>query len=133
MAAGKVPVRLVRNFWLFVCLVLLASGARAGSDLAISSLAQRGMHHELTREVRQEEARANLERLRGVSTFLANIGPEKYIAMARIHMAVTEFDKALEAVDDPGANVSPILTIFYDPTFQNLPKFFIRCKSLFET
>lgn len=80
-----------------------------------------------------DAARKSLEEIRQVSLFMSNLGPEKYIAMARIHMALREFDKALADIEDPDSNVVGILTMFYDPTFQNLPKFFIRCKSLFET
>jgi CHAT domain-containing protein len=235
------PVRL-RRALAFACCVLLA-GAAAASDLAISSLAQQGKHHELIREVqgrvdrkedvssfqllmlggsyyearqyrgllataevmakriaagdasyfgadlsvypqifralvaldlgayedairlasaaklnpdqifhrvqviqtgsvlgvanaflgRAEEARKQLERVRAVSISMSNLGPEKFVAMARIHMALKEYDQALQAISDPDANVSAFLTAFYDPTFQNLPKFFIRAKSQFET
>lgn len=80
-----------------------------------------------------EQARKYLERIREVDLSLSNLGPEKYASMARIHMALGEYDLALKAINDEGAGVDAILTLFYDPTFQNLPKHFIRSKSLFET
>lgn len=82
---------------------------------------------------RPDEARNNLRAIREVNLTLSNLGPEKFVAMARIHMALKEFDRALESISDPGSNTSIVLTLFYDPTFQNLPKFFLRSKSLFET
>ncbi len=82
---------------------------------------------------RTDKARKSLDRIRGVNLSMSNLGPEKFIAMARIHMALKEFDKSLQNVMDENAKVSSALTLFYDPTFQNLPKFFIRAKSLFET
>ena len=78
------------------------------------------------------EALKSIDRIRAVSVAESNLGPEKYIAMARIQMALKDFSQALLSVTDPNADVSPELTAFYDPTFQNLPRFFIRCKSLFE-
>jgi CHAT domain-containing protein len=80
-----------------------------------------------------EEARKSLERIRGVNLVLSNLGPEKFAALARVHMALNEYDMALQSITDRSAEVDAVLTLFYDPTFQNLPKFFIRCKSLFET
>jgi len=82
---------------------------------------------------RADAARNSLEAIRKVDLTMSNLGPEKFIAMARIHMALKEYDKALAAVNDRDADVSPLLTMFYDPTFQNLPRHFIRLKSLFET
>ncbi|OQA33660.1 MAG: CHAT domain protein [Betaproteobacteria bacterium ADurb.Bin341] len=82
---------------------------------------------------RTGQARKNLEKIRDVELSLSNLGPEKFSSMARIHMALGEYDLALKAINDEGAGVDAILTLFYDPTFQNLPKHFIRAKSLFET
>jgi CHAT domain-containing protein len=80
-----------------------------------------------------DEARKNLEEINKVNIFWSNIGPEKYVAMARIYMALKEYDKALSCINDKSAEVSPLLKLFYDPSFQDVPKFFIRWKSLFET
>lgn len=80
-----------------------------------------------------DDARKCIERIRGLSIFMTNLGPEKFTAMARIHMALKDYDKALEAIDDSDAEVSGVLTLFYDPTFQNLPRFFMRAKSQYET
>ncbi len=82
---------------------------------------------------RSDESRKQVAAIRDISTFMSNIGPEKFATMARIHMALKEYDKALAAISDPDADTSPVLTLFYDPTFQNLPKFFIRAKSQYET
>ncbi len=82
---------------------------------------------------RTEEARRALEAIRGVNLAMSNLGPEKYIALARIHMALKEYDKALACVNDKKANVSFVLKIWYDPAFQDVPKFFIRAKSQYET
>ena len=79
------------------------------------------------------EARQQLERIRAVNLDTSNLGPEKYTAMARIQIALKDFPSALASISDPGAALSPTLTAFYDPTFQNLPRFFMRCKSLLET
>lgn len=80
-----------------------------------------------------EEAKQSLERIRGVNIALSNLGPEKFTAMARIQMALKDFPGALQSITDRNADVASVLTLFYDPTFQNLPRFFIRSKSLFET
>lgn len=80
-----------------------------------------------------EEARRSLVRIGEVSLSMSNLGPEKFTAIARIHMALKEFPQALAAITDGSADVSPALTMFYDPTFQNLPRHFIRSKSQFET
>lgn len=61
------------------------------------------------------------------------LGPEQHIAIARIHMARRNYAQALAAVQDPAARVSGPATAFYDQTFQELPKFFILTKCLYET
>lgn len=81
---------------------------------------------------RTGDARQNLARIRDVSLFMSNLGPEKFTAMARIQLSLKDFAGALGSINDPAANVPAILTVFYDPTFQNLPRHFIRAKSLFE-
>lgn len=80
-----------------------------------------------------EAARRHLERIGAVNLFLSNLGPEKHTALARIQMALRDFPGALASITDARADVSPLLTAFYDPTFQNLPRFFIRSKALYET
>jgi len=60
----------------------------------------------------------------------------KYMAMARIHMALKEYDKALADIQNPKANVTrSALTYAFgvDYSFQDLPKYFILTKCLFET
>jgi ATP/maltotriose-dependent transcriptional regulator MalT len=64
-----------------------------------------------------DAARQDLELIGKVSTFMTNIGPEKYTAMARIHMALKQYDKALADVGDEGARISSMLSLFYDPSF----------------
>ena len=60
-------------------------------------------------------------------------GPEKFIAIARIYMAKKQFDKALMAIRNPEAKVTGLVTAFYDQTFQDLPKYYILIKCLYET
>ncbi len=82
---------------------------------------------------RMEEAGRYADQIRAIDIGFTNIGPEKFIAIAKICMAMKDYKAALTAVQDPGAKVSPALTVFYDDTFQELPKFFIRTKCLYET
>ena len=82
---------------------------------------------------RTDEAHKCIETIAGVNLAMSNLGPEKYIAMARIHTALKEYDEALKCVNDKHANVSFVLKMWYDPAFQDVPKFFIRCKSQYET
>ncbi len=79
------------------------------------------------------EARRHLETVRSVDASMSNLGPEKFTAMARIQMALKDFAGALASVTEPEADVSAVLTLFYDPTFQNVPRHFIRSRSLLET
>ncbi len=72
--------------------------------------------------------------LRGIDIGDTILGPEKFSAIARIHMAKKEYLQALSAIQDPEAKVSDFfVTVFYDQTFQELPKFFILTKCLYET
>lgn len=82
---------------------------------------------------RTAEAGKCIETIQGVNTGMSNLGPEKYIAIARVRMALKQYPQALEAVQNTDAKVSAVLTIFYDQTFQELPKFFILTKCLYET
>lgn len=90
-----------------------------------------GVAHALSGNI--DAARRDLERIRAVDLANSNLGPEKFTAMARIQLALKDFSGALESIGDRDAAVSPTLTAHYDPTFQNLPRFFIRAKSLYET
>lgn len=90
-----------------------------------------GVAHALTGNV--GEARRHLELIRPIGTFMNNLGPEKFTALARIQIALRDYAGALASIADPAAAVSPLLTAFYDPTFQNVPRFFMRSKSLLET
>ena len=78
------------------------------------------------------DAQKIAESLHNVSIAVMN-GPEKYSALARIYMALKEYDKALAAIKNPDAKVTGVLTAFYDQTFQEIPKLYILSKSLYET
>ena len=60
-------------------------------------------------------------------------GPPKYSALARIYMALKEYDNALSAIRNPDAKVTGLVTAFFDQTFQEIPKLYILSKSLYET
>lgn len=70
--------------------------------------------------------------LQNVSITLMN-GPEKYSALARIYMALKEYDNALTAIKNPDAKVTGAITALYDQTFQEIPNLYILSKSLYET
>lgn len=80
----------------------------------------------------REEARKIAASLQSVSITVMN-GPPKYSALARIYMALKEYDHALAAIGHPDAKVTGTVTAFYDQTFQEIPKLFILSKSLYET
>jgi CHAT domain-containing protein len=61
------------------------------------------------------------------------LGPEKSIAIAKIRMAKKQYREALRAIQNPEAKVSGLTTAFYDQTFQEMPRFFILSKCLYET
>lgn len=71
--------------------------------------------------------------LRGINISDTILGPEKFTAIARIYMAKKEYSQALSAIQNPDAKVEGFVTVFYDQTFEELPKFFILTKSLYET
>ncbi|MEW5733576.1 MAG: CHAT domain-containing protein [Thermodesulfobacteriota bacterium] len=81
----------------------------------------------------RKKAERCLEVINGVNLAMSNLGPEKYIALARIQLALKNFPSALAAVRNPDAKVSGLITAFYDQTFQELPKVFILTKCLYET
>ena len=60
-------------------------------------------------------------------------GPPKYSALARIYMALQEYDNALSAIRNPAAKVTGLITAFFDQTFQEIPNLYILSKSLYET
>jgi CHAT domain-containing protein len=79
------------------------------------------------------EADRWLDVLRGIDISDTILGPEKFTAIARIHMAKKQYNQALAAIQDTEAKVSGFVTVFYDQTFQELPKFFILTKCQYET
>ncbi len=82
---------------------------------------------------RIHDADAYLNTIEDVTTVGGIIGPEKYIAQAKIYMAKKDFRSALAAIRNPKANVQGLYTAFYDQTFQEIPKYFILVKCLYET
>jgi CHAT domain-containing protein len=84
-------------------------------------------------EGRMRDADAHLKTIEDVTTIGGILGPEKFIALARIHMAKKDYRSALAAIQDPRANVLGLYTVFYDETFQEIPKYFILVKCLYET
>ncbi|MGA2266477.1 MAG: CHAT domain-containing protein [Phycisphaerae bacterium] len=96
----------------------------------ISILGTRGLAYALSGQ--KAQAQADLEALAAVNIFESDLGPDKHIAIARIHMANRDFRGALAEM---GLESQPpaVLTLFYDATFQTLPRDFIITKSLYET
>ena len=84
-------------------------------------------------EGRMRDVGAHLKTIEDVTTVGGILGPEKYIALARIHMAKKDYRSALAAIQDPKANVLGLYTAFYNQTFQEIPKYFILVKCLYET
>ncbi|HEX9078082.1 MAG TPA: CHAT domain-containing protein, partial [Desulfuromonadaceae bacterium] len=78
------------------------------------------------------EAKRWLGILHGIPIDSSILGPEKYTAIARINMALKNYREALAAIRDPQAKVTGLTTAFYDQTFQELPRYFIETKALFE-
>jgi CHAT domain-containing protein len=79
------------------------------------------------------DADAHLKTIEEITTIDGILGPEKFIALARIHMARKDYRRALAAIQDPRADVLGLYTAFYDQTFQEIPKYFILAKCLYET
>lgn len=61
------------------------------------------------------------------------LAPEKFIAIATVQMARKQYRQALAAIRNSEAKASGPTTVFYDATFQELPRFFIETKCLYET
>jgi CHAT domain-containing protein len=78
------------------------------------------------------DAQKIAQSLQNVSITVMN-GPEKYSALARIYMALKEYENALTAIKNPDAKVTGLVTAFYDQTFQEIPNLYILSKSLYET
>jgi len=78
------------------------------------------------------EAQKIADALQNVNITVMN-GPEKYSALARISMALKEYDHALTAIRNPDAKVTGTITAFFDQTFQEIPNLYILSKSLYET
>jgi tetratricopeptide (TPR) repeat protein len=95
----------------------------------ISSIA--GVASVLTGRI--HDADEHLKTIDDVTTVGGILGPEKYIAEARIHMAKKDYRSALAAIRNPKAKVLGLYTAFYDQTFQEIPKYFILVKCLYET
>ncbi len=82
----------------------------------------------------QAEARRWLVTIQNIAIDPSGIqGPEKYVTIAKINMALKDYQGALAALRHPQAKVTGAITIWYDQTFQELPRFFIETKALFET
>jgi CHAT domain-containing protein len=81
------------------------------------------------------DAQKIADSLQNVSIDVMNVmnGPPKYSALARIYMALKEYDHALTAIKHPDAKVTGLITAFFDQTFQEIPKLYILSKSLYET
>lgn len=79
------------------------------------------------------EAQRWLAILRSIPIDSSILGPEKYTAIARINMALKDYQEALAAIRNPQATITGLTTAFYDQTFQELPRFFIETKALYET
>jgi CHAT domain-containing protein len=81
------------------------------------------------------DAQKIADSLQNVSIDAMNVmnGPPKYSALARIYMALKEYDHALTAIRNPDAKVTGFITAFFDQTFQEIPNLYILSKSLYET
>ena len=113
---------------------LLHEGGREKSTFYTSQLIDiydiLGVAHALSGNKVDAQKIANS--LKNVSITVMN-GPPKYSALARIYMALKEYDNALTAIKNPDARVTGLVTAFYDQTFQEIPKLYILSKSLYET
>ena len=119
----------------------IASDADALNRLGASSSMNnyRSIHIECIRGVasaclgRNDDAEKSREALQGINFFLSNLGSEKQLAIARIQMALKKYPQALEAVKDSDAKVCASPSLLNNQPFQELPKFFILAKCLYET
>lgn len=81
---------------------------------------------------RNEEAGKSIEGLREAS-FLGSLGPEKHLGIARVRMALKQYPQALEAIEKTDAKISVAPSLYVGRPFQEIPKYFILSKSLYET
>ena len=109
-------------------------------DVRLEELLQKQKHHELISELEPRLERGEvlpaarlMAEIERTPTSASVLGPQKFQSIARIRMAQRRFDKALAAVQDPAAKTLSVLKMFYDETFQEIPKYFILTKSLYET
>ncbi|MDO9529915.1 MAG: CHAT domain-containing protein [Syntrophales bacterium] len=116
---------------------LLHEGGREKSTFYTSQLIDiydvLGVAHALTGN--KADAQKIADSLQNISITDMNVmnGPPKYSALARIYMALKEYDNALAAIKHPDAKVTGLITAFFDQTFQEIPKLYILSKSLYET
>lgn len=78
------------------------------------------------------EARRIAQSLKNLPV-IVTIAPAKYSSLARIYMALKEYNKALMAIKNPYAKVTGIAVALYNQTFQEIPNLYILSKSLYET
>ncbi|TRZ75247.1 MAG: CHAT domain-containing protein [Deltaproteobacteria bacterium] len=79
------------------------------------------------------EAKIIADALQKVTIPSVILGPEKFSALARIYMALKEYNSALTAIKHPDAKVTGSITTHYDQTWQEIHKSYILSKSLYET
>ncbi len=82
---------------------------------------------------RDDEAGKSIESLQSVESFMSSLGPEKYLAIARVRMALKQYPQALEAVRKTDAKVSVAPDLLAGRPFQDIPEYFILAKCLYET
>lgn len=97
----------------------------------IDIMGTRGLAYALSGQ--KAQAQADLAVVSSLDIGQTNLGPEKHIALARIHMANHNFRDALAEMNRGESQAPALLTAFYDQTFQTLPRDFIISKSLYET
>lgn len=96
----------------------------------IHLLTTRGIAFALTGSIQKAEQDA--QAISHVSLANSNIGPEKFIGISKIYLAAGNYSKALASINNPNAKVPPSLQMHYDSDFQDVPKYFIRAKCLYE-
>jgi CHAT domain-containing protein len=107
---------------------LIASSGIAASEL-VQIYAVRGVANAFLG--RTDEARKDLEAVRGAT--YSGGHAERFTGIARIHMALREYDKALDVINQSGDIGLAFNSLIHDPTSRDVPRAFIRAKSLYET
>ena len=97
----------------------------------IDIIGTRGLAYALSGQKAQSQA--DLAIVSSVDISRSNLGPDKHIALARIHMANHDFRDALAEMSLGESEAPAVLTAFYDKSFQTLPRDFIISKCLYET